>query len=217
VLALIEYFRCMLVQKRREPGEDLLSAMLDAPGAYPTDDDLIANAVMFLSAGNGTSRKLLGTGVPLLLPDWPSWRERVRASPRVVRRLIDELLRVVTPPRYLVRVATETVDLSAQFPGAHCIQRSDRVYLFLDAANHDPTRFVDPAAFCPARQRASQLLFGVGPHACPGATLARIEAETALEMLFELPALRPKPDVEPIWNANRDVGGYASFVAELGA
>lgn len=215
VLDLMVYFRDLLARKRGAPGEDLLTAMVNAPDAYPTDDDLIANAVMFFAAGHGTSRKLLGTGVPLLLPDWQAWRARVHEDPGLIRLLVDEMLRVVTPPRYLVRIAAVDVDLSERFPGQHAIRRGDRVYLFLDAANHDPSKFPDPAAFCPARKPTSQLLFGVGQHTCPGAALARIEAQTALEMLFELPSLRAKAGVEPRWNANRDVGGYASFVVEV--
>jgi pimeloyl-[acyl-carrier protein] synthase len=215
VLSLIEYFSQLLAQKRHTAGSDLLSAMLEAPDAYPTDEDLVANAIMFFSAGHGTSRKLLGTGVPLLLPAWASWRERIHADGDLIRLLVDEMLRVVTPPRYLVRIAKEDVELSDQASGSPCIRQGDRVYLFLDAANHDPTAFPDPAAFCPLRSPASRLLFGVGPHTCPGATLARIEAQTALAMLFELSSVRPKPGVEPAWNPNRDLGGYASYVVEV--
>lgn len=215
VLDLIDYFRDLLEVKRRSPTDDLLGAMVRAPGAYPSDDDLIANAIMFFAAGQGTTRKLLGTGIPLLLPEWESWRTRVRADNTWIRLLVDEMARVVTPPRYLVRLASEDVDIPRRCAGNRRIRRGDRVFLFLDAANHDPTRFSDPASFCPKRDPTSQLAFGVGPHKCPAASLALLEAHIALEMFFEFTSVRRKANTQPVWNPNHDVGGYASYVVEI--
>jgi pimeloyl-[acyl-carrier protein] synthase len=217
VLNLIEYFQELLAATRREPADDLLSAMINAQDIFPTEADLIANAVMILAAGQGTSRKLLGTGIPLLLPDWEMWRARVRDDCTWIRPLVDEMLRVVTPARYLVRRAADGADLSQSFPGNHHIQRGERIVVFLDAANRDPTKFENSSRFCPQRHPTSQLNFGAGPHRCPGASLALVEAHVALDMLFEFPSVRPKPNSAPLWNPNRDMGGFASYVVELRA
>lgn len=167
--------------------------------------------MMIFGAGRVTTRKVLSNGLPLLLPEWQRWRSQ-RADASFTRRAAEELLRVVTPTRYLLRCATEDVDLSSAFPGDHLIYEGEKIILFLEAANRDPDVFARPDLFDPDRDSNRQLSFGFGSHYCPGAKLARLEIQIALDLLFEVfPELRAEPSAEPRWNANPNLGGLASF------
>ena len=115
-----DFFR-RLVEARRglapDPARDLLSAFLAERDAFDSDEELIINGMMIFGAGRVTTRKVLGNGLPLLLPRWAQARHELSEDPSFARRATEELLRMVTPTRYLLRVAREDVDLSARFPG----------------------------------------------------------------------------------------------------
>jgi cytochrome P450 len=167
---------------------------------------------MAYSAGRVTTQKLLGSGVPLLLPAWGAWREKVRENPSAVRRLTDELLRVVTPTRYLVRYAVDEVRLGAEDGEGATIRRGEKVVLFLEAANRDPEAFPEPHCLVGDRQPNAHVAFGFGAHRCPGASVARMEIQVALQALFDmLEELRPDPETPPTWEPNPNLGGYASY------
>lgn len=117
---------------------------------------------------------------------------------------------MVTPTRYLMREASEDVDLSPLFPGNHLIHRGQRMLLFLEAADYDPAIFSQPEQFTPHRRPNKHVAFGYGPHQCPGATLARVEIQIALEEMLALPGLCPKPGTCPVWNPNPNLGGFTS-------
>lgn len=210
---LTAYFRRVIAAKRRAPGDDLISALIAADNIFPEDDDLVANCIMIFGAGRATTKKLLGNGVPLLMPQWSVWRDRLREQAALPRLLSEELLRMITPTRYLIRQATEDVDLSEQFPGDHRVRRGEKIFLFLEAANRDPASFAHPEMFDPQRRPNRHIAFGFGPHQCPGATLARQEIQIALEVLLTLPGLQPRPHTAPIWNPNPNLGGYMSYAA----
>lgn len=206
------HFRELLAAKRRAPAEDLFSAFAQEDGIFVDDEELIINCMMIFGAGRVTTRKVLSNGLPLLLPEWPRWAGAQRADASFSRRAAEELLRVVTPTRYLLRCATEDVDLSEPFPGDHLIYEGEKIILFLEAANRDPEAFALPDVFDPDRATNRHVSFGFGSHYCPGAKLARIEIQIALDLLFEaFPELRAEPSAEPRWNPNPNLGGLASF------
>lgn len=207
IASLGEYFRAQVAARRGEPSDDLLGAFM-RDGVLEDEEDVVIQCVMAFAAGRVTTQKLLGSGIPLLLPAWSAWRERIQANPASVRRLSDELLRVVTPTRYVARYATADVVTE----GGHTIRRGERVILFLEAANRDPQAFPDPHALFADRQPNPHLAFGFGQHRCPGASVARIEVQVALQALLEtLAELRPNPASPPTWEPNPNLGGYASY------
>jgi pimeloyl-[acyl-carrier protein] synthase len=210
VQRLEDYFRQLIAQKRQDPDDNLLSAFLAAHDIFPEEDDLVANCMMVFAAGRITTKKLLGNGITFLMQDWERYQTEVRTSPRFTKLLCEELLRVVTPTRYLIREASEDIHLSLSSSHDHLIHRGQRVLLFLEAANYDPTVFSQPAIFDPHRRPNKQLAFGFGPHQCPGATLARVEIQIALEELFTLSGLHSKPGSRPLWNPNPNLGGFTS-------
>ncbi|BCL80813.1 cytochrome P450 [Ktedonobacteria bacterium brp13] len=207
---LEDYFRQLIAQKRRALTDDLLSAFIMAHDIFPEEDDLVANCMMVFAAGRITTKKLLGNGVTLLMQDWETYQKEFQANPRFTKQLGEELLRMITPTRYLIREASEDIDFSDTFPGNHVVRKGQRVLLFLEAADFDPAVFSQPQDFLPHRRPNKHVAFGYGPHQCPGATLARVEIQVALEELLSLSSLQPKPGTCPVWNPNPNLGGFTS-------
>ena len=157
--------------------------------------------MMVFAAGRITTKKLLGNGATFLAQHWHQYQEQSQANPRFIKAIGEELLRVVTPTRYLIREASEDIVIPVTASRTHVIQRGQRVLLFLEAADYDPTLFSQPTTFDPQRRPNKHVAFGFGPHQCPGATLARMETQVALEELFTLSSLCPKPGTSPTWKA----------------
>jgi cytochrome P450 len=206
-----DFFRDLVRRRKADPPDDLIGTLI-RDEVFEDEEDLVINCMMIFGAGRATSQKVLGDGVAKLLAQWARWRELVRENPGASRRLAEELLRAVTPTRHLARHAVETVDLSDELLGDHRIQEGERVILFLEAANRDGCVFATPHAIVPDRQPNPHVAFGHGPHRCPGAGLARIEIQAALDALFDaFEELCPDPSAHPEWDPNPNLGGYQSF------
>lgn len=212
---LEDYFRQLIHVKREAPSDDLLSAFIEARDVFVDDDDLVANCIMVFGAGRITTKKVLGNGLPILMQEWERWQREYTSQPALPRQLAEELFRMTSPTRYLMRQASEDSDLSQQFPSQHLIRRGERLLLFLEAANYDPRLFPEPETFYPFRRPNKHIAFGFGPHQCPGATLARIEVQIALELLLSAASLRSHHASAPVWSPNPNLGGYSSFPADF--
>lgn len=211
VTAFGDFFREQVALRRAGPSDDLIGAFLGA-GTFGTEEDLVVNCMAAFAAGRVTTQKLIGDGVPLLFPEWGAWREMAAANPGTSRRLTEELLRLVTPTRYLGRHATEDVHLPGERGPGHLIRKGQRVVLFLEAADRDPARFPDPHRLSCDRQPNPHLAFGHGAHRCPGASIARLEIQVALEtLLATFETLRPDPSAPPAWDPNPNLGGFRSY------
>lgn len=207
IVRLGDYLRAQHAARGGTPSDDLMGVFM-RDGLLDSDEEVVINCMMVFAAGRVTTQKLLSDGLPLLLPEWGAWRQRVPGNPSAARRLTEELLRVVTPTRYVARYAVRDVTLQE---GA-TIRRGQRVVLFLQAANRDPEPFACPHAMQGDRQPNAHLAFGYGPHRCPGAAVARVEIQVALQALLEtLAELRPHPTAAPSWDPNPNIGGYASY------
>lgn len=210
------FFRGLVRGRQTNPSDDLVQTLI-RDEVFASEDDLVINCMMIFGAGRVTSQKVLGDGIPRLLPEWARWRGMHRENPGMSRRLAEELLRAVTPTRHLARTAVEAVDLSGELPGNHTIGAGDRVILFLEAANRDGCVFENPHSIEADRQPNPHVAFGFGAHRCPGAGLARIELQVALDALFEsFDTLAPDPSAQPEWDPNPNLGGYQSFPCVCG-
>ncbi len=176
VLALFSYFAELLEERRRQPGDDLLSGLVAAEehGDRLTSDELITTVVTLFVAGHETTMNLIGNGMLALL-DHPEELARLAADPDRARPAAEEALRYEGPAQLVPRVALEPLTI-----GEHHIGVGDGVVVGLAAANRDPRRFADPDRFDAGRADAAHLAFSHGPHHCLGAALARLEAEVAL-------------------------------------
>jgi cytochrome P450 len=179
------YFGDLIAARRRAPGDDIVSALVEASDAGgPTAQELVGACTLLLFAGHETTSGLLANGTCVLL-DHPGARDRLAAEPELWPSAVDEMLRLEGPAKVMARKAAA----DRAWCGAE-ISARDTVYLVIMAANRDPAVFDAPDSFDITRDPNPHLGFGWGLHHCLGATLARLETRIALRRLFErFPAL----------------------------
>ncbi len=174
------YLADLVEDRRHSPRDDLLSALVAAEedGDRLSFDELLANTILLLNAGNETTTVLL-THLAYQLATSPDVQTRLRADPTLIAEAVEESLRHRPPVQFLGRIATQTTDLAGQ-----TIAKGDLVLIFLGAAGRDPDLFTDPNTFSIDRGKIHHLSFGSGPHVCAGLQLARLEAvETVTRLL----------------------------------
>ena len=179
-LQLVTYYADLVADRRRHPTDDLTSALLAAEldGDRLSDDDVIAFLFLMVVAGNETTTKLLGHAWYWAWRN-PDQRATPFADPGRIPDWVEETLRYDTSSQFIVRTATEDIDLHGGV-----IPARGKVVLMLGSANRDPRAFPHPDRFDLGRAHDTQLAsFGVGRHFCLGASLARLEARVTLEEL----------------------------------
>ncbi len=177
---LADYFRARIAERRIEPRDDLLSAMVAAEeaGDLLTEDEVIATAILLLIAGNETTTNLIGNGMLALLRN-PDERRRIQNDPALIPTAVDEMLRFDGPAQMTSRIVTEELTLRGKE-----MKPGQVVLCTLGAANHDPEQFPQPDRFDAGRTPNRHLAFGLGIHYCLGAPLAVAEAQTAFATLL---------------------------------
>ena len=181
------YLRDLLAERRRTPGDDLISGLLavvDEGGDRLTEDELIGTCVLLLDAGHEASVNGAGIGWWSLFRN-PDQLERFRAEPALAATAIDELLRYDTPSALFERWVLEDIEVG----GVH-IQRGEELSLQFCSANRDPAVFDAPDRLDLARNPNPHIAFGAGIHYCLGAPLAKLELQIAFTtVLRRLPRL----------------------------
>ena len=182
-VALQHYLVEKLEQKRRQPGEDILSDLVQGrlpDGRELETPELLSIAEQALVGGNETTTNAIASGVKLLI-DNPEQLALLRADPSLVAGFVEEVLRLESPTQGLFRVTTRDTALHDV-----AIPRGSLVHLRFGAANRDPRQFPDPDRLDVRRSNArTQLAFSQGPHVCLGAPLARQEMSIAFRALIE--------------------------------
>ena len=185
-MQLLTYFTELIEERRRSPGDDLLSRLVAAEeeGERLTHEELMATTVLLFVAGHETTMNLIGNGTLALLRH-PAEYARLRDDPALVPSAVEEMLRFDGPVHLTARIPTEDVEI-----GGIPIPAGSRVAAVLSAANRDPAQFPDPDRFDVGRTENRHLSFSAGPHFCLGAALARAEGQVVFEtMLRRLPEL----------------------------
>ena len=179
VLQFAQYFFEILAERRRHPGEDLLSRLVGAEdgGTVLSETELLSTCILLLVAGHETTVNLISGGTLALLQH-PDQLERFRRDPAVVRSGVEEMLRFVSPVQLTGRALTEP----CEFGGVE-FAAGDFAMLLLASGNHDPEQFDRPERFDVTRTPNNHLGFGFGVHHCLGAPLARMETQVALTSL----------------------------------
>jgi hypothetical protein len=201
------YFARIAEERRREPREDLLSALLAAEqeGDKLTTDEVFSTCILLLVAGNETTTNLIGNGLLALLRH-PDQLALLRDDPSLMGSAIEELLRYDSPVQATSRFVLEEAEVNG-----HPIRSGQQVIALLGAANRDPERFPDPDGLDITRQDNQHLSFSHGFHYCLGAPLARLEGQIALSALMErFPELRLATDA-PEWGDNLILHGLKTL------
>jgi P450-derived glycosyltransferase activator len=186
-IALNALFTDLIDQRRREPGDDIVSDLVgELDQERLTGTELVQMCDLLLVAGFETTVNLVGNGVSALLDHSDQWR-LLRDDPALAGAVVEETLRWDAPVQATMRIAQEPVRLA----GWH-VSTDTAVLALLGAAGRDPQVHERPGTFDITREgRADHLAFSSGIHYCLGAPLARMEAEIAFRCLAErLPELR---------------------------
>jgi cytochrome P450 len=165
-----------------EPPNDMITRLLHAEveGERLSRRAVLTQTMFLIIAGNETTRNLIGNVIRRLAED-PVRYQRVREDRALVPIFIEESLRLDAPVQILARTCTEDIEIDG-IP----IKRGDRVIHSIGSANRDESVYPDAEAFRLDRPKPRDHVgFGAGPHICPGAFLARMEARVAMETLLD--------------------------------
>jgi len=198
-----EYLGALVAERRAGPGDELLSAMIDAAdhGKRLSEDEIFSNATFLMTAGHETATNMLSNAV-LTLMRHPEQFERLRRDHALIPSAAEEILRFESPVQMTARYAVEDGELAGR-----TVKAGDALLLFLGAANRDPARFPHPDRFDITRSDKRHVAFGYGAHYCLGAALAREELRIALAHLLErLPGLELAAD-DVLWQPTIDFRG----------
>ena len=178
---LYDYFEGIIEQRRREPRDDMITALIAAEdeGDRLTHEELLATLLLLLVAGNETTRNLIGNGTLALMRN-PGQLARLRSKPDLLDSAINEMLRYDSPVQLDGRMAVEEIEI-----GGKRIKPGQRAICLLGAANRDPSVFTNPDVFDIGRQEGSHIAFGRGIHYCLGAPLAVLEGRVAFSSLLK--------------------------------
>ncbi len=209
------YCQRLVETRQANPGDDLPSELLaDSQSPEPLSPPEVATVVFgLLFAGHETTTNLLGNAVHRLLGIPGLWA-RLTAEPTLMAAAVEEVLRLDTSVPVWRRVTTRPVEL-----GGESLPAGARLLIGLGSANRDGDVFERPDEVDLERPNAREhLSFGFGIHFCLGATLARMEVRTALEVLAErLPGLRLCDDQELDFRPNLSFRGPTHLLVEWDA
>lgn len=170
-------------QKRESPGDDIMSAWIEAERSGLKDgtefglDQIISDCLLLLDGGAETTRTVIARSLVNLAKDPNQW-ELLKSGVNI-DIAVEEFIRYVTPIHNMCRVATADYEI-----GGEVIRRGQQVVLMYSSANRDPSQFIEPEKFDVTRDPNHHIAFGFGTHFCLGAALARIEIKIFFEHLI---------------------------------
>ncbi len=195
VQGLIGYFQDQIEQRRKSPGDDLLSELLrtEVDGAHVDDGVVLGVAALVLIAGVDTTWSAIGSSL-WHLATHEADRRRLVEEPEIMPVAIEELLRAYSPVT-MARVVTKDLD----YKGCP-MKADDKVLMNFPGANRDPEEFEDPDVVKLDRAHNRHVAFGSGIHRCAGSNLARMELRVAIEQwLARIPDFSLAPGEQVVW------------------
>jgi cytochrome P450 len=168
-------------RRRREPRDDTTSVLMHAEvdGARISAQEFGSFVVLLVIAGHETTRNALAHGLYALSEHVEQRRKLLADMPRLLPNAVEEILRWSSPVLHFRRTAVEDVDV-----GGQRVRAGEKVVVWYRSANQDEREFTDPLSFDVTRTPNRHLAFGLGPHFCLGAHLARLELKVMLEALY---------------------------------
>ena len=182
IQALFDFGRDLLQKRRKDPQNDLLSAIanVEIDGALLSEEFLDGSWLLIVFAGNDTTRNSL-SGTMKLLTEHMDQRAKLIANPDLFPNFVNEALRMVSPVTYMRRTLTADGEL-----GGQAMAEGDKVVMYYPAANRDPAKFSNPDSFDIERENAREhLAFGLGPHVCIGQRVANMQLESAYRNILQ--------------------------------
>jgi len=193
--ALTEYLLGLLAERRADPGDDLMSDLLQAEVDGEHVDDLIVMGIVALTiiAGVDTTWSSIGSAM-LHLATHPDDVQRLIDEPEIMPLAIEELLRAYSPVT-MARITVEDIEV------AGCpMKAGDKVLMNFPGANRDPEMFEHPNEVILDRAQNRHVAFGAGIHRCAGSNLARMELRVAVEeWIKRIPSFRLADNAEVTW------------------
>ena len=202
IAGLYGYFTEAIERRRAEPGDDMISTLVqaDLDGAPLAVEEILGYAFVMIAGGNDTATGLLG-GTAELLTRAPDQRRRLLDDPSLIPTAVEEMLRLTSPVQGLCRVATHDVTIQPTDHDPVELTTGTRVLLCYGAANRDPREFGPDAEDLDVGRTIKRLLtFSSGAHFCLGASVARLQGRVVMEEL-----LRRCPD----FSVDPDAGTFA--------
>jgi len=203
----------MIARKKAEPGDDLLTLLIEAEddGDTLSDEELGAQVALLFIAGHETTVNLIGNGLLALVRN-PDQRHRLRAEPDLIENAVDELLRYDSPVQMTRRLPLQPIEV-----GGIAVEPGEFLLCSLASSNRDEAHFgPDAAELDLGRANAREhLAFGGGAHYCLGASLAKLEAQVAIGSLvdrFETVELAGAP----VGNGRINLRGLDELALRLG-
>jgi cytochrome P450 len=200
------FFSKLIEERRKNPGDDLVSALVqgEAEGTRLTDLEILFNCFLLIVAGQETTRNATSGGM-LALIDNPQQRRRFTGDPSVMPTAIEEFLRYSSPVTHILRTAKVASELRG-----NKIKPGDRVVIWNASANRDEGAFAEPDRFDITRTPNDHLAFGHGEHFCLGANLARMELRVILESIA-----RRIPDMELAGSVERLRSNFVAGIKHM--
>lgn len=194
---LREYFVEAISSRRSKPRNDIMSELANATfedGEPVPLESLVSMISLLYSAGGDANTPELMTNSMLALLDRPELEHALRADPTLMQGFVEEVLRYDTPVPGVFRIALEDTSI-AGVP----IPKGSKIMVVYGSGNHDATYFEDPENFKMGREyRHPHLGFGIGVHFCPGAPLARLEGQVAIQEVLRRMINIQRVDDKPV-------------------
>ncbi|MGW6455574.1 cytochrome P450 [Streptomyces sp. NPDC055078] len=204
------YLRELIAERRANPGEDLISALIAAydDGATLSEQEMVSTCVLLLNAGHEATVNTTANGWWTLFRH-PGALAALRADHSLLPTAVEELMRYDTPLQMFERWVLDDIEIDGTV-----IPRGSELALLLGSANRDPARFAAPGTLDLARADNPHISFGAGIHFCLGAPLARLELAASFgELLRQAPAMRLA--TEPRWRPGYVIRGLRELLVEL--
>ena len=198
VREMFDYGRDILLKRRKDPKDDLLSviANMEVDGEKLPDEYLDGSWLLIIIAGNETTRNSI-SGTIKLLTENPDQKEKLINNMELLPNMVNESIRLISPVIYMRRTTKEETLIGDQKIGPQ-----EKVVLYYGAANRDPDIFKNPDAFDIERENAKKhLAFGYGRHLCLGKHMANMQlAEVYKQILARFPDMQQSDDWKVVPN-----------------